>query len=53
MPKAMRYHANGMKLWVLMYFSSQRTHNHALMNENTSPTANSGRSAADSSARSL
>ncbi|MNT26296.1 hypothetical protein D3C72_1618580 [compost metagenome] len=53
MPKAMRYHANGMKLCVLMYFSSQRTHSHALMNEKARPTVNIGMSATDSSARSL
>ncbi len=52
-PNTMRYQAKPLKLWLEMNLSSQRTHSQALMKENSRPTPNSGRSAADSSARSL
>ena len=53
MPNTMRYQANPLKLWVEMKRSNQRTHNQALMKENSSPTPNIGRSAMDKSPLSL
>ena len=52
-PKAIRYHAKGMKLCELMNRNSQRTHKNAEMNAATAPTENQGKSDIDKSALSL
>ena len=52
-PKAIRYHAKGMKLCELIYLSNQRTQMNAEMNAAMAPTENQGKSAADNRALSL
>ena len=52
-PKAIRYHAKGMKLCELIYLNNQRTQINADMNAATAPTENQGKSATDKRALSL
>lgn len=52
-PKAIRYHAKGMKLCELIYLNNQRTQINADINAAMAPTENQGKSAADNNALSL
>ncbi|MNT57244.1 hypothetical protein D3C72_1946020 [compost metagenome] len=52
-PKAIRYHANGLKSCVATKRNSQRTHRNADRNAKTKPMPKIPRSSAESSARAL